>query len=74
MCVSKGSELCAGQAILFVNVQKELHVRQQRQRGDVAALRTLEEVGERRGVPTNQDAQLGKTLAERGEETSAGLA
>lgn len=72
--MSKSSEFCAGQAILFVNVQKELHVCQQRQRGDVTALRTLEEVGERRGVSTNQDAQLGKALAERGEETSAGLA
>lgn len=66
--------LACGQAILFVRVQKELHVCQQGQRGDVTALRALQVVGKRCGVSTNQDAQARKTLTERRKEASARLA
>lgn len=38
------------------------------------ALRILQEVGERRGVSTNKDAQVRKTLADRRKETRARVA
>ena len=40
---------------------------------DVTALHIMQEVAERRGVSTNQDAQADKPLTEREEEVSAGL-
>lgn len=60
--------------LLFINVQKVLYVRQQGKGSDVTALCIMQEVGKWRGVTTDQDAQMDKTLTERKEEMSARLA
>lgn len=60
--------------LLFINVQKVLYVRQQGKRSDITALCIMQEVGKWRGVLTDQDAQMDKTLTERKEEMSARLA
>lgn len=51
-----------------------LHVRQQREAGDVTALGVVQEVAQRCRVSPNQSAQVEKTLAEREEKVGARLA
>lgn len=59
--------------LLFINVQKVLSVSQQGKGSDITALHVMQEVGEWRGVSTNQSAQTSKTLTKREEEMSARL-
>lgn len=59
--------------LLFINVQKVLSVSQQGKGSDITVLHVMQEVGEWRGVSTNQSAQASKTLTKREEEMSARL-
>lgn len=59
------------QNLLFVYAHEIFCVHQQRKNRDIPALHIVQEIGECRGMPTNQGAQLNKTLADREEEMSA---